>query len=114
MASSRYIDAVLNSNCNSRERLNTSYKPTAYKEIFELFHFCKHIGLEVKLEGIWDGYIIRFKNGADFVQHQFSYGSKSGCVEPARVEDEYDFTAVKLDVAKKLVCENYKKLNNKE
>ena len=110
----RYIDAITDGDCNSRERLNTSYKPTAYKEIFELFHYCRRIGVEAKLKGIMDGYAIRFNNGADFVQHQFSYGSKNGCVEPAGVDDRYDYTAVKLDIAKKLVCKNYKKLNSEE
>lgn len=74
-----------------------------YKEILELYEHCKKNGIEVELEELYDGYAIRFKNGADFVQHKYSYDSNIGCVEPAAVDDEYDYTAVDLNTAKKLV-----------
>ena len=74
-----------------------------YKEILELYEYCKESGVDAKLEEFIDGYAIRFKNGADFVQHKYSYDSNIGCVEPAAVDDEYDYTAVDLNTAKKLV-----------
>lgn len=73
-----------------------------YKEIKELFEYCKEIGIDATLEPLYDGFKICFPNGSDFVQHKYSYGSHIGRVEPA-IGCRLDYTAVHLDKAKTLV-----------
>ena len=77
-----------------------------YKEIRELHEYCVEIGIEATLERFLDGYAVRFGNRRDFVQHSGSYGSGSGCVEPA-IGCDLDYTPVTLEEAKRLV-EKYK------
>jgi hypothetical protein len=62
------------------------------------------------LEKLFDGYAIRFNSGGDFVQHQYSYGSSVGCVEPA-IGSRLDYTAVPLKNAIALVRRHKDKLN---
>lgn len=81
-----------------------------YKEICELFDYCKKIGVEAELMCFCDGYAIRFPSGGDFVQHSFSYGSHAGYVEPA-IGSKLDYSAVTLDQAKRLVKRHCEKLN---
>lgn len=81
-----------------------------YKEIIELYNYCRKIGIEAKLETCWDGYAIRFPSGDDFVQHAHSYGSEFGCVEPA-IRSRSDYSPVTLKKAKSLVRYHRIKLN---
>lgn len=81
-----------------------------YKEILELQQYCEKIGVECKLENLFDGYAIRFNNGGDFIQHRGSYGCNAGCVEPA-IGCGLDYTAVALKNAKALVKYHKDKLN---
>ena len=81
-----------------------------YTEIQKLYDYCIKIGIDAKLEKYWDGYAIRFPNGGDFVQHEHSYGSHVGCVEPA-ISCRLDYTAVTLDRAKALVRYHKDRLN---
>ena len=86
-----------------------------YNEILQLEKFCKEIGVECKLEKLWEGHAIRFNNGGDAVQHDGSYGSKCGCVEFGYTGfEEVDFCATKLDKAKEFVIEHKDKLNGVE
>lgn len=85
-----------------------------YKEILELYEYCKEIDVEVTKEIFEDGYAIRFANGADFVQHRWSYGADEGYVEPAGVDKWYDYTAVSLKEAKELIKKYKDKLNKKK
>lgn len=82
-----------------------------YTEIKELHEYCKKIKVISILEPIFDGYAIRFPNGSDFIQHRGSYGAEHGCVEPAIGNCKYDYTAVTLERAKKLVRRYKRKLN---
>lgn len=88
----------------------TELKPCPYMEILALYEYCKKIGINAILESFFDGYVIRFPNGSDFIQHGWSYGSKNGCVEPA-IGSKLDYTAVPLDNAKRLVYRHKEKLN---
>ncbi len=81
-----------------------------YKEILELRQYCEKIGVECKLEKLFDGYAIRFNNGGDFIQHHGSYGCEVGCVEPA-IDCRLDYSAVPLKRAKALVQYHKNKLN---
>lgn len=80
-----------------------------YEEIQKLHQFCRERGIEATLEPFFDGFSIRFPGGGDFVQHQFSYGSGNGCVEPA-IGSRLDYTAVRLADAKALVIRHKRDL----
>jgi hypothetical protein len=88
-------------------------KELKYREILKLRKYCEKIGVEVQLERLYDGYKLCFNNGADFVQHQYSYGSDVGCVEPGGISRKLDYTAVPLEKAKALVRTHKDKLNKK-
>lgn len=85
-------------------------KKIEYNEIKELYKYCVKIGINAVLETLYDGHAIRFPNGGDFVQHQYSYGSDLGYVEPA-IGSRADYTAVSLKNAKALVKRHKDKLN---
>ena len=85
-------------------------KKIEYNEIKELYKYCVKIGINAVLETLYDGYAIRFPNGGDFIQHQYSYGGDLGCVEPA-IGCRADYTAVSLRNAKALVKRHKDKLN---
>ena len=83
-----------------------------YNEILELEMYCKEIGVKVKKERLIDGYVLKFKNGGDVVQHIGSYGSRSGCVEFGYTGfTSTDFKATPLKNAKAFVKRNKDKLN---
>ena len=82
-----------------------------YNEIQELYEYCKNIGINATLKPLHDGYIIKFPNGSDVVQHRYSYGCCNGCVEPA-ISSELDFTAVSLEVVKEYIEKHKERLNN--
>ena len=73
-----------------------------YEEILELNEYCKFIGLHTDINSMSNGYIIRFANGSDIVQHDYSYGSANGMLEPA-IGCDKDYTPVTLEEAKELV-----------
>jgi hypothetical protein len=81
-----------------------------YTAIQKLFDYCIKIGINAKLERLYDGYAIIFPNGGDFVQHYCSYGCNVGCVEPA-IGCRLDYTAVELKNAKALVRYHKNRLN---
>ena len=87
-------------------------KPYQYPEIGKLFEYCQKIGVEATLEDMFDGYAIRFPSGYDFIQHNCSYGSKNGCVEPA-IGSKADYTAVTLKNAKRMVKRHRERLNRR-
>lgn len=74
-----------------------------YSEILCLYDFCGEHGICVELHRIFDGYLIRFFDGSDFAQHFGTYGSDRGCVEPAGIDPDMDYSAVSLEEAKQLV-----------
>jgi len=89
---------------------NENDSVTQYREILELAQYCEKIGVEVRLEPLYDGYAIQFKNGADMVQHKYSYGSNAGCIEPA-IGSICDYHAVALSTAKRLIRHRRRILN---
>lgn len=91
----------------------TPLPPEKYGEILELYNYCKFIGINAELEEMFDGYAIRFPCGGDFIQHEYSYGSGSGCVEPS-IGSERDYSAVPLKSAKIMVAKRKEKLNRPE
>lgn len=85
--------------------------PVKYTEICALYHFCVDLGIKCTIERLYDGYAVRFPDGSDFAQHHGTYGGTEGCVEPAIGDSEFDYTAVGLNLAKKLVVKKYKCTN---
>ena len=81
-----------------------------YKEILKLHSYCEKTGVECQLEKLFDGYILVFNNGDDFVQHQYSYGCENGCVEPS-IGSRLDYTAVPYSKAIGLVKRHKGRLN---
>lgn len=77
--------------------------PKRYAEIWELFRFCVDIEIECTMERLYDGYAVRFKDGSDIAQHGGTYGATDGCVEPAIGDDECDYSAVGINLAKEIV-----------
>lgn len=80
-----------------------------YREIQELFEYCRKAGIDAVLEKLYDGYKILFPNGGDVVQHYGSYGAENGCVEPA-IGCRLDYSAVPLANAKRLVLRHRDRL----
>lgn len=54
---------------------------------------------ECTLSKMYDGYQLRFPNGADVIQHRYSYGSQEGCVEFGGVDDDIDYSAIDFTTA---------------
>ena len=73
-----------------------------YTEIQKLYEYCVNLGIETTIEPLFDGYIIRFEDGRDIVQHQYSYLALNGYVEPA-MGCNLDYHPVTLDTAKQIV-----------
>lgn len=92
-------------------RLDSSVK---YTEICALFHFCADLGIKCTIESLHDGYAVRFPDGSDFAQHRGTYGGTEGCVEPAIGDDEFDYSAVGLNLAKELVKKYKGKLSRRK
>lgn len=87
----------------------TELKPK-YAEIQKLYDYCIKIGINAKIINLYDGYKISFPNGDNFVQHQYSYASDFGYVEPA-ICCKRDYTPVSLKQAKALVRYHKDRLN---
>lgn len=83
-----------------------------YNEILQLYEYCKKIGISATLNEFLDGFVIRFPNGGDVVQHFGSYGNSIGCVEPA-IGSRLDYTGVPLKKAKLLLKRHKEQLNKK-
>ena len=83
-----------------------------YPEILKLFEYCKNKDIECELIRLWDGYQIRFKNGADVVQHDYSYGGEVGYVEFCIGIKKVDYRAIPLKRAKMIVRKHKEKLNS--
>lgn len=77
-----------------------------YAEIVRLQRFCIARNVTCSLSPIFDGFKLSFPSGADFVQHFGSYGSAHGCLEPAGVDENYDYSAVSLARAKMLILQH--------
>ena len=78
-----------------------------YTEIRKLYSWCKANGIPCTIEPLFDGFKICFIDNADVIQHQYSYGAKNGCVEPAGIDDEIDYTAVPLTEMEKILMKKY-------
>ena len=81
-----------------------------YREIVELYDYCEKIGVQAKISPMLGGYCIRFNNGGDVIQHNGSYGSHCGCVEPA-IGSRLDYHAIPLKNAKRLIKRHKESLN---
>lgn len=82
-----------------------------YNEIRILYSWCKEKGISCTIEPLFDGFKICFADGADIVQHQFIYGAENGCVEPAGIDDEVDYSAVPLIEMEKILLKKYCKIS---
>lgn len=85
-----------------------------YTEICALYHFCVDLGIKCTIERLYDGYAVRFPDGSDFAQHHGTYGGAEGCVEPAIGDTEFDYSAIGLNLAKKLVKKYKGKLEGRK
>lgn len=84
-----------------------------YTEICALYHFCVDLGIKCTIERLYDGYAVRFPDGSDFAQHHGTYGGTEGYVEPAIGDTEFDYSAIRLNLAKELVKKYKGKLEGK-
>ena len=78
-----------------------------YDEIKKLYYWCRANGILCTIEPLFDGFKLCFANGADIIQHQYSYGANNGCVEPAGIDDEVDYSAVPLIEMEKILMKKY-------
>ena len=78
-----------------------------YKEIVELYQWCKENLIHCNLEPLFDGYQIRFLDNSDIIQHFGSYGNQEGFVEPAGIDPDYDYSAVSLEKMKEILSKKY-------
>lgn len=88
-------------------------KENRYFEIWALYVFCRKLGIDAEITPLFDGWRLLFPDGSDFVQHEFSYGSGEGCLEPA-IGCELDYSEVSLESAEALVVAYQKRLTGKE
>ena len=80
-----------------------------YQEIVSLYKWCQKQGIPCDIEQLFDGYKILFADGADVVQHSYSYRAREGYVEPAGMEKSYEPVSIKE--IKKIISKKY--LTNK-
>ena len=80
-----------------------------YQEIIKIYQWCKEKGISCTMESLFDGYKICFPDGADIIQHQYSYRAADGYVEPAGLEKSYE--PVSMEEIKKILSKKY--LTNK-
>ena len=92
--------------------MNETESQQKYTEIKKLFDYCIKIGINARLETMYDGYAILFPSGGDIVQHSWSYGSLIGYVEPA-ILCRRDYAAVSLKEAKAIVKYHKDRLNRR-
>jgi hypothetical protein len=82
-----------------------------YKEIIELSDYCLEIGVEIKYNMWFGGYVICFNNGGICAQHSRIKGAENGFVLFDYNDHEIDDKLVNLEEAKKFVKENKEFLN---
>lgn len=86
-----------------------------YKEILQLIDYWVEIsptGTPLTAGRFHDGWKLDFPNGADVVQHAYSFGSDMGCVEFAGLPiDELNYCAISLEKAKEIVETFFDELN---
>lgn len=90
-----------------------SMKENRYFEIWALYVFCRKLGIDAEIEPLFDGWLLSFPDGSDFIQHEFSEGSAEGCVEP-KIGCELDFSEVSLWRARALVTAHRARLAGEE
>lgn len=79
-----------------------------YNEILEIAKVCDENNISYELSELWDGHKLLFSDGADIVQHSFSYGSAEGYVEPAGFGHNVDYSPIEKDRMIKIIMERYK------
>lgn len=92
-----------------RERAKQGMEGGKYYEIWALWAYCKRHDIPAKMEPLFDGWKLAFPGGGDFVQHEFSYMSIRGDLEPA-IGCEDDYSPVCLDDARALVLKHRQRL----
>lgn len=102
----RYADEIM----ALRERVKQGMRGDKYYEIWALWAYCKRHDIPAEMESLFDGWKLVFPNGGDFVQHEFSYMSIRGDLEPA-IGCEDDFSPVGLDDARALVLKHRQRLS---
>ena len=78
-----------------------------YQEIIKLYQWCKKNHIHCVLDQLFDGYVLKFLDGADIIQHGGSYGNTNGCVESAGIDPDYDYSAVPLEKMKEILSKKY-------
>lgn len=103
--SKRYADEIM----ALRERVKQGMRGDKYYEIWALWAFCKRKDVPAEIVPLFDGWKLVFPNGDDFVQHEYSYMSIRGDLEPA-IGCEDDYSPVCLDDARALVMKHRQRL----
>lgn len=80
-----------------------------YVEIAKLYSWCKEQGISCTLNPLFDGYKLEFLDGSDFIQHKWSYESMRGRVEPAGIDEYYDYSGIDLEKAKEIILKKFSK-----
>ena len=101
----RYADETM----ALRERVKLGMWGGKYYEIWALWAYCKRHDIPAEMEPLFDGWKLVFPNESDFVQHEFSYMSIRGDLEPA-IGCEDDYSPVSLEKAEALVLKHRKRL----
>lgn len=101
----RYADEIM----ALRERVKLGMWGDKYYEIWALWAYCKRHDIPAEMEPLFDGWKLAFPSGGDFVQHEFSYMSIRGDLEPA-IGCEDDYSPVCLDDARALVLKHRQRL----
>ena len=78
-----------------------------YNEIRKLYYWCRANGIPCTIEPLFDGFKICFADGADIIQHQYSYGAKNGCVESSGIDNKVDYSAIPLVEMEKILMKKY-------
>ena len=91
---------------NMIKSLRTWRDEAMYKEIIELYNYCKSNNVECALQPLFDGFKLCLPDNGDFVQHMYSYGSGKGMVEPA-IGCNRDYRAISLVEAEILILKYY-------
>lgn len=102
----RYADEIM----ALRERVKQGMRGDKYYEIWALWAYCKRHDIPAEMEPLFDGWKLAFPSGGDFVQHEFSYMSIRGDLEPA-IGCEDDYSPVCLDDARALVLKHRQRLS---
>ena len=88
-------------------------KENRYFEIWALYVYCRKLGIDAEITPLFTGWCLSFPDGSNFIQHEHSYGSDDGCLEPEIVCD-MDYSRVPLWHARALVAAYRERLAGKE